>query len=152
MAEADRIARGSRVRLHYSIALEDGTVADSSFGEEPLALVLGDGTLQHGLEQALLGLAAGERRSFQLDPWHAFGYRDPDAVHVMPRAEFPPDMDLTPGNVVGFTTPAGDELAGIVKAVEGEAVTIDFSHPLAGHEITFTVEILAVEPPRKAGD
>lgn len=152
MGATERIGRGSRVRMHYTIALEDGTVADSTFGEEPLDFVMGDGTLQHGLEQALSGLSAGERHTVRLDPWHAFGYADPEAVHILPRTDFPPDLDLTPGNVVGFTTPAGEELPGIVKALDEETVTIDFSHPLAGHDITFTVEILTVEPPSKAGD
>lgn len=144
MADAERIAPGRRVRLHYRITLEDGTVADSSFGGEPLEFLVGDGTLQQGLEQVLLGLAAGERRRFELAPWEAFGYADPEAVQVMPRADFPQDMALAPGSVVAFTTPGGEEIAGIVKALDAEQVTVDFSHPLAGHDIVFEVEILEV--------
>lgn len=144
MCEAERIAPGRRVKLHYRITLEDGTVADSSFDDEPLEFVVGDGTLQQGLEQVLLGLTAGQRRRFELAPWEAFGYADPEAVQVLPRSQFPPQMALAPGSVVAFTTPGGEEIAGIVKALDAESVTVDFSHPLAGHDLVFEVEILEV--------
>ncbi len=142
--EAPRIGHGSRVRMHYSITLEDGTVADSSFDEEPIELTMGDGTLVQGLELAILGLQAGDRQTLKIGPENAFGYPDPQAVTTMGRSEFPADMPLEPGHIIGFTTPGGDELPGAIKAVGDDEVTVDFNHPLAGHEITFTVEILDV--------
>jgi FKBP-type peptidyl-prolyl cis-trans isomerase SlpA len=146
VAKAERIERGSRVRMHYTLRLEDGTVADSTEGEQPIEFVMGDGTLIEGLERVLLGLAVGEEQSFEIDPFHGYGFADPNAVHVLARGDFPPDMDLSPGTIVGFDTPGGDELAGTVKRIEGEQVTVDFSHPLAGHTLSFNVRIVAVLP------
>jgi len=144
------IGHGSEVLMHFSIRLEDGTVAESTDGGEPMRFVMGDGTLVDGLELALYGLHAGDRQTLTIGPENAFGYRDPNNVHSLSRADFPPDMTLDEGVIVGFTTPAGDEIPGMVMAVGEERVSVDFNHPLAGHEITFEVEILEVsagEPP-----
>ncbi len=68
----------------------------------------------------------------------------------MLRDEFPPEMGLEPGMVVGFTLPSGEEVAGTVLEVMEHEVTVDFSHPLAGRDLVWEVEILEVKPP-KAG-
>ena len=141
---AATVQPGSRVTLHYSMILEDGTEAVSTFGDEPATLVIGDGTLAPGLEQVLIGLERGEKRAMTLDPDRAFGRRDEAKIHHMPVSAFDPAMELVPGLVVAFETPAGDELAGTVLAVEDDQVTVDFNHPLCGRSVTFTVEILEV--------
>lgn len=150
--EGAGIQPGSRVTMHFSITLEDGMVAEESFGGEPLVFVMGDGTLVEGLELALYGLQAGERQQLRLEPAQAFGYRDPDNVHALPRSDFPVDMDLHPGVIVGFATPGGDELPGAVLALDDDTVQVDFNHPLAGHTLTFAVHILVVQPPAADGD
>lgn len=142
---SEKITRGSRVGIHYEIRLEDGTVADSNFTEAPLEFHLGDGTLQQGLEEVLMGLSAGEEKTATLEPLYAFGFADPDAVHQMPRSDFPDALGMEPGSIVSFETPAGEEVPGIVKAIDDEHVTVDFSHPLAGHTITFRVKIVEVD-------
>lgn len=147
MIHPSQIQPGSRVRLHLAIRLANGTVAESTFGDEPLDLVIGDGTLVHGLEVALYGMRAGQRQTLTLAPAQAYGERDADAVGWLPRAEFPADMSVAPGALVGFTGPQQEEVAALVLAVEADRVQIDFNHPLAGKPIVFESEILSVEPP-----
>lgn len=139
------IGPGSRVRVHFTLTLADGTAVDTSRDGEPLELTLGDGTLDPGLERCLLGLAAGDAVRRDLAPGEAFGMRDPEAVHRVGRGEFPAGMALAPGTVVEFTAPSGLALAGTVLALEDESVQVDFSHPLAGRPLVFEVEVLAVE-------
>lgn len=148
MSSVPEISRGSRVTLHYTLTLENGTEADSSRGDEPLGFTIGDGTMLAGLEHFLLGMHPGQRATFTVSPEHGFGHRDAEAVHVLPRDDFPEDlgMELAPGVIIGFTTPAGDEVPGTVTEVDEARVTVDFNHPLAGHTLSFAVEILAVEP------
>jgi FKBP-type peptidyl-prolyl cis-trans isomerase SlpA len=62
----------------------------------------------------------------------------------MDRSDFPDDMDLREGMIVSFAMPDGEEYPGMVKEVGGAQVTVDFNHPLAGHEVLFEVEILEV--------
>lgn len=145
---AHEIVTGSEVTLHFRITLPDGTEALSTFGEEPLTVVIGDGTLRGGLELALYGLKAGDTQRLTLEPDQAFGFHDEALIHQMPRSDFPDDMTLEEGQVIGFTAPSGDEAAGSVMAVGEDQVTVDFNHPLAGKQVTFEVEILAVGRPR----
>ena len=144
---------GARVALRYRLSLADGTVVDASEGGEPLVLTVGDGTLEEGLEALLLGLGAGARATFHLAPGQAFGLPDPEAVHVLPRADFPPGMALEPGAVVAFTAPSGLEVAGTVLEAGEGGVRVDFSHPLAGRSVVFEVEVLEVRgtEPQPAG-
>lgn len=150
--QSPTIGPGSRVRLHFRLQLEDGTVVDDTFGGEPLSVTLGDGTLARGLEMALLGMKSGDRETVRVGPeMSGFGERSDEAVQRMPRGDFPPDMALETGMIVAFTTPGGDEVPGAVRKVDEASVTVDLNHPLAGHELTFQVEILAVEPPAPDG-
>jgi len=136
----------SRVTLHLSLTLKDGTVAESTFGEEPLGFVMGDGTLVRGLELGLYGLRPGDTQRLELYPEQACGLRDPEKVHRMPRTDFDDEMVLEPGVIIGFETADGEEVPGTVRAVGDESVEIDFNHPLAGQTVIFDVEIIDVVP------
>jgi len=85
---------GSTVTLHLALMLEDGTVAESTFDDEPLTFVMGDGTLVHGLELALYGLRPGDTQRLALYPEQAFGPHDPERIQRLPRAGFPADIEL----------------------------------------------------------
>lgn len=140
------IVPGSQVTLHFSLALTDGTVAISTFGEEPLSFTMGDHTFRPGLELALYGLRAGATQTLQLTPEQAYGLRDRQLIQAMARGDFAADMQPEAGQIIAFTLPDGEETAGLILAIEGDAVSVDFNHPLAGQEVVFTVEIIAVEP------
>jgi FKBP-type peptidyl-prolyl cis-trans isomerase SlpA len=145
-----QIGIASTVTLHLSLTLEDGMVAESTFGEEPLTFTMGDGALVHGLELALYGLRPGDTQRLELYPEQAFGLRDPEKIHRLPRAQFSPDMALEPGLIIGFTTAGGEEIPGAVLSLTDDEVEVDFNHPMAGHTVVFEVEILDVVPAESA--
>jgi FKBP-type peptidyl-prolyl cis-trans isomerase SlpA len=140
------IGAGSTVTLHLALVLEDGRVAESTFDAEPHTFTLGDGSLLPGLELALYGLRPGDAQRLVLHPEQAFGVRDPAKLHHLPRAVFADDISLEPGIIIGFTDTGGEEIPGTVLSVNDAAVDVDFNHPLAGHAITFDVEIIDVVP------
>jgi FKBP-type peptidyl-prolyl cis-trans isomerase SlpA len=142
------IRPGARVRLHYALSHADGTGIDASLGDAPLDFVVGDGTFAPGLEQVLMGMPAGRCERILLGPGEAFGPRDENNVHAMPRSDFG-DLELSEGSLVSFALPNGDEIAGEVKCVDADAdaVEVDFNHPLAGLPLQFYVEILEVIAP-----
>ncbi len=141
------ITRSGEVTLHFAIALCDGTIITTTFDDEPVTLSMGSGDLTENLEKTLYGLKPGEKQSLILEADNAFGQRDEEKAYAMPRSSFPPDMALEPELVISFATPAGDELAGIVQELDEAQVKVDFNHPLAGHDIVFTVQIISINNP-----
>lgn len=140
------ITESSTVTLHLSLSLEDGTLAESTFDSEPFTFVMGDGSLDHGLELGLYGLKAGETQRLLLEPGQAFGPRVQENVHVMSRTAFGDEFELEEGLIVGFEAPDGEEVAGAIVELGSDTVTVDFNHPLAGRKIIFDVEIIDVQP------
>ena len=144
------IGPGTRVRMHFALSLTDGTLAYSSFDEEPLELDWGDGTLRPGLELAVLGLNGGDEQTLTLLPEQAYGLHDEALVHDMPRGDFPDLVAPKVGQIIAFHSPSGEDIAGTILAVDDDTVRVDFNHPLAGREVVFRVKILSVIP-RHAG-
>jgi FKBP-type peptidyl-prolyl cis-trans isomerase SlpA len=139
------IRRGSEVEMHFRLSIENGLVIEDTHEDEPYVFTVGDGSLVYGLEQALDGIAENSIEKIVLEPEQAFGFSDPENVMPMARTEFPEEMDLKKGIVIGFSSPSGEEVPGTVTELTDESVTIDFNHPLAGQTVIFDVEILSVK-------
>ena len=92
-------------------------------------------------------LRGGVCQSILLESSQAFGPRDEGKVQQMPKSDFPEEMELEPGLVVGFDAPNGTEVAGIILEADTEVVKVDFNHPLAGKDVLFKVEVLKVIQP-----
>ena len=149
MADIEQITigPGTVVTMHFTLTMKDGPVADESEPNEPMTFTMGDGSLINGLEMAIMGLKPGDKNSVELDPLNAFGFSDPENIHYLPRNEFADDLPVDPGTVISFSTPAGDEVPGTIKEVKDDVVTVDFNHPLAGHDVIFEVHIVDIKPP-----
>ncbi len=143
--QKNEIKFGSRVEMHFRISLGNGFVAEDTFAEEPQVFESGDGSLVSALDEFLLGMKAGDEGQLVLSPDHGFGFSDEANIHQMSRSEFDVNTLLAKGQIVGFVTPAGDEVPGTIIKIENDQLTIDFNHPFAGHVVTFDVEILSVE-------
>ncbi|WGW00941.1 FKBP-type peptidyl-prolyl cis-trans isomerase [Vibrio sp. YMD68] len=140
------IKKDSAVTLHFTIKLQDGSVADSTQNMgKPAKLIIGDGSLSDNFEQCLMGLSAGEQKAIELKALDAFGMPNPDNIHYMDRAKFVGDSEVEVGTVMAFSGPDGAEIPGIITDIAGDSVTVDFNHPLAGQDVTFEVDILSVE-------
>jgi len=144
---SDVIVPGSSVRMHYALRLEDGTLVESSYGAEPVEFEMGDGTLITGFERALYGLAAGAQQSIRISPQEGYGERAADRLHSLPRAHFDAEMPMDAGTIISFELPSGEEVPGMIISADNETAQVDFNHPLAGHEVIFEVDVLAVHTP-----
>lgn len=140
----EKIDMHSLLLLHYSIALTNGAVIESSFDDEPVEIAMGSGVLTEGMELALYGLEEGDRQTLTLSPEQGFGLRDEENIHMMPLSDFPEDLKPETGKVIAFETSEGEEMPGTVLAIKGDQVEVDFNHPLAGQDLVFTVEILDI--------
>ncbi len=140
------INQDSAVTLHFTIKMQDGSVADSTHNMgKPAKFVMGDCSLSENFEQCLLGLQVGEQKAIELKAADAFGMPNPDHIHHMDRTKFGGEAEVEVGTIMAFSGPDGMEIPGIITEIAGDSVTVDFNHPLAGQDVTFEVEILSVE-------
>lgn len=139
------IDANSKVTLHFSLALENGELVDSTFDKEPASFQMGDGSLLPGFEKRLLGLLAGDEQAFIIPQQDAFGARNPQNIQRFKRTIFADDMVLAEGLIVSFADSSGSELPGVIVSWDDANVEVDFNHPLAGRELTFRVAIIHVE-------
>ncbi len=138
------VKTGDTVRVHYNGRLTDGAVFDSSEGREPLTFVVGMGQVIPGFERAIMGLEPGDSTTVTIEPEDAYGPHFDELRHAVSLEDFATDPYV--GGEVNLTAPDGDEMRGRIVAVEGDKVTLDFNHPLAGQELVFEVTLVGVEP------
>lgn len=142
-------ADGDTLSLRFALRLADGREIISNLEDAQADTVtLGDGTLAPNLEQWLIGLPVGERHVFLLEAEQAFGLSQPDKIHSLKHEQIVPDPDLQVSNLVEFTNPQGQTLAGQILAIEDSHISVDFNHPLADQAIEFEVEISALHKKR----
>ena len=134
----------SQVLMHYSIALTNGTMIESSFDDEPVEITMGKNLLTEGMELALYGLKPGDEQTLTLTPEQGFGERDEDNIHNMPLADFPDGLEPEIGLTYAFGTEEGGEITGTIRSIDKDTVEVDFNHPMAGQPLVFSVEILNI--------
>jgi FKBP-type peptidyl-prolyl cis-trans isomerase SlyD len=137
-----KIEKGRVVEIHYTLTAEDGAVIDSSKGGDPLPYLHGVGNLIPGLEAELEGCVAGDALQVKVPPEQGYGVRSEEQVRVVPRSDLPPG-DLKVGTQFQTRGPAGSGLVR-VSAIDGDAITLDANHPLAGMVLSFDVQIVTV--------
>lgn len=136
--------KGDTVRIHYSGRLVDGTEFDSSRTGDPLQFRLGASEIIPGLERQVEGMEVGTKATVTVAAKDAYGVYQPERVLNLPRAEVPPDVDLTEGQLLHATTSDGQVISLTIVKVEDKEVTLDGNHPLAGQNLVFDVELLEV--------
>lgn len=138
-----QIAQDAVVSIHYTLTNDKNETLDSSSGGEPLVYLHGNGNLIPGLESALNGKAAGAKLSVKIAPADAYGEFDKNLIQKVPRRSFKGIADLRPGMQFQMQTNTGPR-AVTVTQVQGDMVTIDGNHPLAGQNLNFEVEVTEV--------
>ena len=140
---ASKVEVNKVVSVHYTGSYTDGEVFDTSEGREPLLFLVGHGQMISGFEQELLGAEIGEKREFTLTPEKAYGMRDEAAIQKVPKSQFPDDMQLVPGMVLGAQSDRGPVQFSVVS-IDGDEVTVDFNHQMAGMTLRFSVEVVGI--------
>jgi len=140
---ASRVEVNKVVSVHYTGSYTDGEVFDTSEGREPLLFLVGHGQMVSGFEQEMLGAEIGEKREFTLTPEKAYGMRDESAIQKVPKSQFPDDMQLVPGMVLGAQSDRGPVQFSVVS-IDDDEVTVDFNHQMAGMTLRFSVEVIGI--------
>ena len=140
----NRARHGSRVKVHYTGRLEDGTLFDSSLERGPLEFTVGDGKIIPGLEAAIVGMSPGGKKTVRVPPEQAYGSYQSEMVFVVGRKQIPDDLTPEAGQKLEIQHSDGRTALLLVTAVTEATVTLDANHPLAGKTLTFELELLDV--------
>ncbi len=135
------IKENSVVTIHYELKDAAGEVLDSSKGQDPLVYLHGAGNIIVGLEEALIGKKIGEEVDAVIAPEKAYGLPVDALIQTVPRSAFGESIDQVS---VGMRFQAETEqgpVPVVVTAMEGDTVTVDGNHPLAGKELFFKVSV-----------
>jgi len=141
-----RIVKDAYVVLDYVLYDEDGDVIEATDDEggRPLGFVQGYGSLVAGLENGIVGMAAGETKELLVAPEEGYGEHDPDLEHWVDKSDFPPDVALD--DEFEAEDDDGQHLTLRVIEMGDDAILVDANHPLAGEPLRFEVMIRSVRP------
>ncbi|MFO8126177.1 peptidylprolyl isomerase [Yoonia sp.] len=136
---------GDTVRINYVGTLNTGETFDSSEGRDPLEFVVGAGQIINGLDNAIPGMAVGEKKVVEVPCAQAYGDTNPEAVQAVPREGIPADIPLDVGTQLQMQTPQGQVVPVTVAEVTETEVTLDANHPLAGQDLNFAIEVVGID-------
>lgn len=138
-----QVADNMAVSIHYTLTNDDGEVLDSSIGDEALVYLHGGGNIISGLEKALHGKAAGDKFNVRIAAEDAYGELMDEMVQVISREMFEGIDNVEVGMQFHADVSYGTGVVTVVN-IEGDDITIDGNHPLAGLALTFDVEVVDV--------
>jgi len=135
-----KVAENAVVVIDYTLTDNEGEVIDSSEGAGPLAYLHGMGNIIPGLEEALLGKAAGDAVKASIEPAKAYGERHEDMKQDVPKELFGGIDNIEVGMQFQSETEEGPIMVTVI-AIGEEMITVDGNHPLAGVALNFDVKI-----------
>ncbi|MCJ8169788.1 FKBP-type peptidyl-prolyl cis-trans isomerase [Atopomonas sediminilitoris] len=139
-----QIAANSAVSIHYTLTNDAGEVLDSSKDAEPLVYLQGAGNIIAGLENALLGKQSGDSLKVSIEPADAYGEQDDSLIAELSRNMFEGVDELAVGMQFHASAPDGGLQIVTIIGLDGDKVTVDGNHPLAGQRLHFDVNVVEV--------
>ncbi|HWP44220.1 MAG TPA: peptidylprolyl isomerase [Blastocatellia bacterium] len=141
----EKVQSGDTISVHYTLMLDDGMVVDSSEGGEPFSFTVGSGQIIQGFDEGVRGMQVGETREIEVDPDQAYGPYREEMVLVLPRSAFPPETSPAVGLGIEVQSPTGESHLFRIIEVDGEQITLDGNHLLAGETLHFSVRLLSID-------
>ena len=142
----DTVEDGVVVSMEYTLHV-DGELLDSSDGQGPLQFLAGYGNIIPGLEEEMRGMKIGDSKDVIVQPKDGYGEFDDEAFMQVPRTDFPKEMPMEVDTELTVRDEEGNARYARVESIEGDSVTLNFNHPLAGDELRFHVKVVALRDP-----
>ncbi len=142
-----KIGKNKVVEMFYTLKNDQGEVIDSNVGHDPMLYLHGHSQIVPGLEEALEGKEKGSTINSTVSPEKGYGNRNEELVQEVSREMFG-GQDVQAGMQFHAESNGHPVLISVVK-VEGDQITIDGNHPLAGQNLHFEVEVAGVREANK---
>ena len=137
-----KATKGSKVKVHYTGRLTSGEQFDSSAGREPLEFEVGAGMMIKGFDDAVMGMAVGDKKTISIPPHEGYGESNPEMIVEFPRDRFPAEMVPEVGMQLNMSNGSGQNFPVTIIEVKEETVTLDANHFLAGKDLIFDIEMV----------
>ena len=105
---------------------------------EPFFIIVGEGWVPKGLDEALTGFEVGKATTIELPPDKGYGVRDPKKVRLVPLRKFTAE-GIAP--VSGLQVNL-DGKAAQVRSVGAGRVQVDYNHPFAGKTLIYDLTVV----------
>lgn len=142
----DTVQKDIVVSMEYALRVDNQEI-DSSKGQDPLQFLVGHGNIISGLEREMMGMKVGEAKDVTIPPAEGYGEFDEEAFMNVPRSAFPKEISVEEGAELTVKDDEGKSRYARIDSVEGDTVTLNFNHPLAGDELHFNVKVVALREP-----
>lgn len=143
-----QISANKVVTIDYVLTDDDGAVIDRSENGS-FSYLHGARNIIPGLENALAGKTAGDSVSVTVQPEEGYGVRDEAMQQVISRDMFGAEQEIQPGMQFHAQSPQGETMVITVKQVNGDDITVDGNHPLAGVNLNFNVSVVDIRDATK---
>jgi peptidylprolyl isomerase len=143
--QTPRVQWGDRVRVDFMAWLEDGTLIDSSIYSEPVIFTAGARTVMQGLEALVIGMRVGESKTEKFPPDSIYGpYRPELACEVSRGWLRAQDVEPLIGLGLEVRKTDGTLVSMHVTGLDGDRVTLDANHQLAGKNLIVQLDLLEI--------
>lgn len=139
-----KIKKGCEVTFHYELRDETGKVIDSTYNEEPVHYMHGEGEIIVGLEELLEGEEPGFEAKVTIGPEKGYGAKRDDLIVFAGPDNFDDNVEIIIGSIVETEDPDGEIIEFIITDVDEDKVYLDGNHPLADKTLDYKVEVIEV--------
>ena len=143
------VKTGDTVKIHCTGRLEDGQEICNTKKDQPLQFTVGRGDFLPGLEAEILGMQVGETKAVRIPPEEAYGRRIEALKVEVKKKDLSDDILPHIGHEIEYKQLDGAQVNMTITEIDQDTVAIDANHPLAGHQLFFDIELLAI---KESGD
>lgn len=143
-----QIAANTVVTIDYTLTNDEGQILDQS-DKGQFSYLHGASNIIPGLENALAGKSAGDSLNVSVQPEEGYGLRDEAMRQTLSRDMFGPDQDIEAGMQFHAQSPEGNTMVITVTNVDGDDISVDGNHPLAGVNLNFAVSVVDIREASK---
>ncbi|MEK6201652.1 MAG: peptidylprolyl isomerase [Desulfobulbaceae bacterium] len=143
-----KVQQNDKVTLSYIGKLENGTIFQTATESEPFTVTIGNLDIPPTLEQAIIGMSAGEQKLVRLEPDEGYGTRRKDLLQTLKRNAIGDKMSPKVGLVLSLKVEKdGQEhhVPATVVEVGNDSFVVDYNHPLAGHNLMYDITVISIE-------
>ncbi len=132
------------VTINFTLQDDEGIVIDSTKDSTPFSFISGRNQILPKLEEAISVMLIGSSKNILLSAADGYGEFKDEAVQTVKKDAFPEGSNIEEGMSYVANSPEGHQMPFVITKIDGDDITLDFNHPLAGRNLNFDVELLDV--------